>query len=178
MIGEIEKAGSCLIMAHGETLKGTVLKVMKHLTKAGYSGIYISINVPHQTIDSLLKKEGIDTQNMFYIDCITALVHKMHHKKAGNVLYADHPLELKEDGTVMNEITQYLISVPGKKFVIIDTLRTLLLYNEPRIVSDFTKLLIMKTNEVDAKLITFTRKEHDEEFIKDISYRFDKTIEV
>ncbi len=178
MLNKIKKSETILVLVHSHGLKKIVSKIMGYLIKNKFSGIYISINVPHKTIDKLLKKEGLKTDKVIYIDCITATSHVIPTQKEDNVIFADHPSDLRHDGRIMNEISQFLISVPGKKYVVIDTLRTMLIYNEPAIVSEFTDRLIEVTKDSNSKLIVLTRKEDDEELIREISYRFDEIIDI
>jgi len=174
----LKNANSLLMITHGSKIHHAVIDILKIVIKEGSRGVYISINKPHKTIDENLTHEKINTKNIFYIDCITALAHHVPHERGGRVLYADHPSDLTTRGVVPMAINQFVLSVPGKKFILIDALRTLFLYNEPDVVARFVGLLIEKYAKLNTKIIVLTRAEDETTLIDDISYLFDEVLEL
>lgn len=167
-----------LVVTHAWSMHDTMLDIVESLTKDGFSGIYISINRPHVSVLESLGRRGVGDEKLYFIDCVTSSVHHITHFKGDRVLYADTPRDLDKDGTISRAIEHYVSSVPGKKFVLIDALRTMLLYNEEVVVVDFIKNLLRRLSEYDMKLVVLTRREHDEELIRDLSGFFDSHIEV
>ena len=68
--------------------------------------------------------------------------------------------------------------VPGKKFVIVDSLVTMLLHNEVDAVERFARSIANKANENDAELAVMFTKDEEKDLLKKIIPFFDKVIEV
>jgi hypothetical protein len=78
----------------------------------------------------------------------------------------------------MDAVDKFAYSVPENKFLIVDALRTILLYHEPAIVSDLVHALIGGLQDINIKFVVLTGSEEDEELIKRISYSFDAVIDL
>lgn len=177
-VGDIILAQNALIVTHPWDMHDTTLNVVETLTKKGFSGVYITLNRPHISVLESLEKKGISKDNIYFIDCVTSSIHHITHFKGERVLYADSPRDLGKDGTILRAIEHYVSSVPGKKFVLIDALRTMLLYNDEAVVVDFVSGLVEKLSGYGVKLVILTRKDHDKELIEDLSGLFDFYFEV
>jgi len=172
------KSSSSLVVTHAWSMHDTCLDIVGTLTKKGFSGIYISLNRPHVSVLESLEEKGVDGENVYFIDCVTSSVHHITHFKDDRVLYADSPRDLGKDGVILRAVEHYVSSVSGEKFVLIDALRTMLLYNEEASVVSFIKELLYRLSDYGVKLIVLTRSEHDKGLIRDLSDLFDFYTEV
>lgn len=171
-------AQNSLVVTHAWSMHDTTLNVVETLTKNGFSGIYVTLNRPHVSVLESFRKKGINDEKVYFIDCVTSSVHHITHFKEARVLYADSPRDLGKDGVISRAVEYYIASVPGKKFVLIDALRTMLLYNEEAIVVDFIKDLVERLSAYGVKLVVLTRKGQDKELIADLSGFFDFYFEI
>ncbi|MFH0859886.1 MAG: hypothetical protein V1921_01665 [Candidatus Altiarchaeota archaeon] len=169
---------TCFIITEPDKLRLALTKAVDVLLREGYRCLYISLNEPHSSVEAMFSKAGIRSDRLYFIDCITAISHKIPHKKAENVEYAENPSHLTAEGKVIRSINQFLASVPGKKMIVIDALRTVLLYNEPALVEKFISEVIENSGEYGAKLVVFTRKDDDQKIVRDISFKFDCIVEI
>jgi hypothetical protein len=173
----LDVTDSILLVVDGGMLHDYVVDVIKNVLSRDLYGIYVSLNKPHTTVESMLLRAGIDTKRIYFIDCVTKLAHKTLTKWDEHVIYAQGPHDLKSDGTIPAAINKFVYSAPGEKFLIIDALRTLFIYNEPDVVSAFIHSTLALTAAHDVKMIVLTRK-GDKEFIKLVSKAFDEILEI
>jgi len=174
----LESLDKVLIIAPDDFLVDTMISVVRNLSKKHY-GIYISLNKPHTTINQILEKNGIKTEKIYFVDCITAVVHKTIEKdKTKRVLFASHPSDIRKGGTIPESIDKFIKAIPNEKFILVDALRTLLIHNEPKHVSEFIHNLARISKEFKTKIVVLTRKDHDEELIERISPIFDEVVRI
>jgi len=111
------------------------------LVQEGQSGVYVTFNRPWETLDRALKKEGIDTTRVFYIDLATqAQAGAAGAARSERYLLLPSPKSLTELGISLSEV---LNSTPVEKgkFVLLDSLTTLLVYHEIPVVEQFAHFL-------------------------------------
>ncbi len=153
---------STLIIISVENLQKEVNGIVKTFNKM--PGIYVSLNKTHESIENLLKKEKINTNKLFFIDCVTS------EQKRDDVLHIS-PREL---GKLSSAISTFIKDIPGKKFLLIDALSTLLIYNDENKVARFVKETIEFAAEKDVEVIALSPKTKGEELLNKIFNFFDK----
>lgn len=103
-----------------------------------YSRIcYINTNTIHEVLVKNLSKNGIDTDNIFFIDCITKS-SSQGQADEDNCIFVDAPNSLTE---ISRHVTRFLSE---KKFdcYLFDSLSTLLIYDKSPAVIKFVHFLI------------------------------------
>jgi len=153
---------SQLIITPVENLQKEVNEVVK--TFSANPGIYVSLNKTHESIENILKKEKININKLFFIDCVTS------EQKRDDILHIS-PREL---GKLSSAISTFIKDIPGKKFLIIDALSTLLIYNDENKVARFVKETIEYASEKDVEVIALSPKTKGEELLNKIFNFFDK----
>jgi archaellum biogenesis ATPase FlaH len=171
----LEASDSILIVSESHLLHQAITIVAKRLLNMDRYGIYLSLNKPHKSIMSMLGHASVDTKRMFFVDCVTALTRAALTKKDERVIYAASPEGIEVGGAIPKAILEFVHAVPGEKFLIIDTLRTLLIYNEPAAVSDFIHCLLSLTAAHELKIVVLTRAD-DARFNDLISKAFNEVI--
>jgi len=162
-------AFNLLLIVPAEKLQQNINQALGFLTKE--NGLYISLNKPYVSIKDELKKQGIKTDNIFFIDCITDSVSEP--KKQENVLFIQSPSDLTGLSLAVGKLIK---SAKSENFLLIDSLRTLLIYNEANTVSSFVRTVAEESANSKFKTVIFTTK--DGELFKKISPFFDKCLEV
>jgi archaellum biogenesis ATPase FlaH len=153
---------STLIIISVENLQKEVNDIVKTFNKM--PGIYVSLNKTHESIENILKSNKINTNKLFFIDCVTS------EQKRDDVLHIS-PREL---GKLSSAISTFIKDIPGKKFLIIDALSTLLIYNDENKVARFVKETIEYASEKDVEVIALSPKTKGEELLNKIFNFFDK----
>ena len=129
---------------------------------------YITINQPYVSIVELLEKNGIKTENIFFIDPITPEREQRPHK---NCIFVSSPAALTELGV---SITTLLYT---KKFdcFILDSLNTLMVYNKEWEVLRFLHTFVTKLKTKNCMaIITCLEAEKESEVVKNLAMFIDK----
>ena len=142
-----------------------------------FAGIYITINKPYNTLIKYLKENGIDTKNIFFIDAISRVVGGTI-KMTKDCLYIPSPTQLTDLAIAM---TQALESMKHKenKFIFLDSLSTLLIYNSFEVTSKFVHFIITRLRVFGlVGLIISIEKQIDERMLNILIEMCDKVVEV
>jgi len=153
---------STLIILPVENLQNEINSIARKYS--GTPGIYISLNKPHSSIEKLLEKDGVNTKKLFFIDCVTA------EQKRDDVMHV-HPTDLKK---LAAAIGAFIKDIPGKKFLLLDALSTLLIYNDENKVAQFVKEVTEYAAEKDVEVIALSPKTKGEELLNKIFNFFDE----
>jgi archaellum biogenesis ATPase FlaH len=105
----------------------------------GRTGVYVSASRPYRFMLKEMQKRGINPDNLLFIDCISRMAGE---QPRGKCLYVENP-------SALGEISLHIASILDKiesneKFLIMDSLSTLLIYNSANSIKDFLTFLINK----------------------------------
>lgn len=144
----------------------TNLSIIRHLTEEQNApGVYVTLNKPFETMFNILKKAGIDSRLIIFIDAVTKIAGGNVQKK-GNCLFIGSPEKLSDISIAMDQAVR---AFPKKKFVFFDSLSVLLLYNHAHTVARFIHFLSTKMRVWHVKgIIISLKKKEDEELIKEL----------
>ncbi|PIN86416.1 hypothetical protein COV19_05020 [Candidatus Woesearchaeota archaeon CG10_big_fil_rev_8_21_14_0_10_44_13] len=140
----------------------TNLALVKHLTEEeNIPGVYVTLNKPYKTMDSLFKRSGIDTGMMIFIDAVTK-TSGGDIEKTDKCLFIGNPENLSDISVAMDQAVMALLS--KEKFVFFDSLNTLLLFNSLSTVARFVHFLAgkMRLWAVKGIIISLEKKAHKE----------------
>ena len=153
---------SLLIITPVEKLQEKVNETVRSFK--GIPGIYVSLNKTQKSIENILKKSGINTNNLFFIDCFTS------EKTKEDVLHiAPDRLDLLESA-----VSAFMKNIKGKEFIIIDELSTLLIYNNENKVAEFVEKITECASQHDTEVVALSPKTKGEELLNKIFNFFDK----
>lgn len=172
---ELRNHYSLLLISPIEELQDNINIIIEFFAKKkGFPGIYISFNRPQRGIKKSLEDAGVPVDKIFFIDCISkSLLGEMEEIK--NVLHIYRPTNL----TVLNmAIDKFVEEIPGEKYLIIDALTTLFIYNKEKDVIEFIRSQIEKASKEKVKLIALIPKTKGEELTDKISVFFEKVIKL
>lgn len=150
---------SKLILTSVEELQLSITKSIN----PSIPGIYVSLNKTQKSMEKILNQYKIDTQKLFFIDCVTA------EKSKDDVLHiAPDQLEL-----LITAIESFIKDIDGEKYLIIDALSTLLIYNSENRVAEFAKEITRFASDNDVEVLAFSPKTKGEELLNKIFNFFD-----
>lgn len=152
-------------------------EMVTHFTRAENAlCVYVTVAKPSQTVDRAFTEAGAKTENIFYIDCATALTG-VSVKRAGNVVYLK-PSDLTDITISLDDVVDEL--PPDREGILMfDTLSTLMVYNEADTVSRFAHALMANIRQWPIKAVVFTIDEETDEVIKSRLTQFsDQTITI
>jgi hypothetical protein len=127
-------------------------------------GIYVSLNKTQKSREEIFKKSKINTKKLFFIDGVTS------EKTRDDVLHiAPDRLDLLDSA-----ISAFMEGIKGEKFLVIDALSTLLIFNNEDSVAKFVKKMTEYASEKDVQIVALSPKTKGEELLTKIFNFFDK----
>lgn len=152
------------------------LKVL--IGKKGMCGAYVTFNRPYSTLKAAIGGMGLDLSKLFFIDLITESAGGTAEKASGDrCFYVSSPKNLTELSILME---QAMLRLPReKRFVFIDSISTMLIYNDSDTVLRFIHSLTGKMRLLGiAGIIFLLEKESDEKFKAQVAQFCDKVITI
>ncbi|MFH1391444.1 MAG: hypothetical protein ABIH20_03995 [Candidatus Diapherotrites archaeon] len=146
--------------------------VIQKYSKSDVQVVFLSLNTGYAKIVQDLQKEKLVSDNIFFIDMIS-IERNLDPKKASNVVYLESPTDLTE---AMLQVVKKL-DEKSRTILVLDSISTLLIYNDKSSIEKFVHTLIGKinANKSSALLLTSDAKQ-SEEITKTISQFVDFTI--
>ena len=168
---EIKENNSVLLVIPSEYYNDVLMKTVKQI--ADEKICYITINKGYSALTLLLKKNKVNLNNFFFIDSITKTVKAI--KDAKDCKYVTSPNALSELGiTISKSVQNY-----KPKFILLDSLSTLLIYHNDNIVTKFAQGLINKFETTESKLIfTITTKDKTTNLFKNLQMFINKVVDL
>lgn len=163
-----------VVSSSANYLKNNLELLKIFLNEKKLSGIYINVSRGYDSISEMMISNGIDISHLFFIDCVTTGSGFKPIKK-NSVLYVSSPSDLTEISIALDQLIQ---AIPNEeRFLFLDSLSALLIYNSPNITSKFAHFLTVKLRQwkICGILITL-EKETDEKLLSLLSQFADKII--
>ncbi len=147
-----------------------IVGIIKRAGK-GKKVIYLTTTKPYSQLSGMLRDAGIKAENIFFIDCVSRSVGEKA-LNAPNCIFLENPRNLTAISIAINESVKKL---PGKKLLIMDSLSTMLLYNDHVTMGRFSNFVInrMRALDVDTVLSAFAADSNNET-VKQISSLVDE----
>ena len=152
----------------------TSLESVAFLSDKNDNGIIVSANRPYSNLMKVYKDKNIDTSKIFIIDLISKSQGAV--VDAENVKYLDNVSALTNISLAINDCIE---SLPGKKFIFIDSITTMLIHNEPYVFARFIHSILtrMRTNDVEGLIISLEERTN-REVRAEIAQLCDKVIKI
>lgn len=166
-----------LVVVDPKAYNNASVAIVKHLTaNKKIPGVYVSVNKPFKILNEHFKKEGVKTELMIFIDAITSLADE-NLEENEHCYYLESPENLSD---ISIAISQAIEAIDHKeKFIIIDSLSTLLIYNNIESITKFVHFIIGKMRSWDVIGIILSLKKRGEAgLIAEIGQFCDMTIEL
>jgi KaiC/GvpD/RAD55 family RecA-like ATPase len=118
--------------------QGAVVDLLRYFQAKTPRGIYVSLNKPFAVLTKAFEKAGLSTQSLFFVDAITN-VSSAQEDSTADCLGSGIGLSNLCIG-ISNAINRF----SEEKFLFVDSLSTLLIYNDAKAVAKFAHLLTEK----------------------------------
>ncbi len=132
----------------------TSIDILRYMLGGGMTGIYVTINKPATSVQACLVKSNVPSGKVYFVDCVSKLV-KADTKKIENTVFVD-PQNLTGIALAINEMIN---AIKGEKFLYLDSLSTLLIYNSTGSVEKFSHFITSKIRLLNLKGIILTLEE-------------------
>jgi KaiC/GvpD/RAD55 family RecA-like ATPase len=166
---ELEHNELILIIVPNEKVDEVNMDILEHFVKEKEAiCIYTTFTKPYKVILKNLKKNAIDSNKIFFIDCATPVSGPTEISGTNKVIFCQ-PQSLTN---LSIAVTTALQNMPQSKnrILILDTITTLMLYNDKNDVIKFIHHLCGQIRKYGVKSLIFTLdEESDEKIIAEIS---------
>lgn len=136
------------------------------------SGLYITVSRPYSALVGNLKSKGINVDKLFFIDLITKTAGCAPEREK-NCLFISSPENLTDLGIAIDEAIN---ADSTKKFLFLDTVSSLLLYNSAGTVKNFEEFITIRMRRGSLKGILISLDKDEKEIIAFLSHFCDKFI--
>jgi KaiC/GvpD/RAD55 family RecA-like ATPase len=164
-----------LIITSGERYLEAQQALLRLLiNKKKMNGVYITFTRPYKTLKLELESQGINYSKLFFIDMVTEDTG-VEQEKEKNCYYVSSPNNLNELAILLE---QALTKLPKEnRFIFLDSLSTMLIYNETDTVLRFIHALTGKMRLWNVTgVIVFLEKESNGKILSQLSQFCDKVI--
>lgn len=164
-----------LFITKGEDYFNTIIEVLKKKIVNETAGIYVSLNRPYNSLLDIFKKEGIDSEKIIFIDCVTKMVSNEAVNNVENVIFINTPQDLNKLSVAISKTVNAVEYT--NKILFVDALRTLLIYNSQKTVSKFIYSLINRMRLLNINIIMLSiENELDSDIMNLLTQSVDKVI--
>lgn len=145
--------------------------------KFGYSGLYITIQRPHTNLMKQFEKRDIDAKKIYFIDAASSAAEETG-KQTKNCMYV--PKELNIDDLTRATYKMLPGIKGGKKFLFLDSITTLMLYQPLSETLRFAEFLTrtLRKSDLSAIIMNVGKELAQERFIRDIVFQCDEIITI
>lgn len=180
---KIESPKITLILVDQKNYKKLLVNLLKVLVnEENAPGIFITFNYPYSFLRNLFDEENINTKNLYFIDCIsqTMFVEKVSVSYSEvltteECIFLRSPTHLSELAIIVYELLSS-IKNPQKKFVILDSLHAMSIYNSKDRVVKFTHFLLNKLRIF--RMTGFISLSLKNEVLEEVSDFFDEILKI
>ncbi len=152
-LSQLKEGQIILLETSAENSFNATCIAIEILTKKEFAGIILSSAKPCNTLIESFTKKKISTKKLFILDCVHG--SKEINPDFKNVLHLSGASDLTSISIAINEA---ILSIPGKKFLLIDSIAIMLIYNKQEIFAKFMYSILAKlqTNKINGILISVT----------------------
>ncbi|MEK6958153.1 MAG: ATPase domain-containing protein [archaeon] len=173
---ELEAPFTAFVLTEPKEFSQIRAGIMRRFGLADSMCIYITFNTGFGKLESGFARENINTENIRFVDLISKTAGSRLEKKK-NVSYLDGPSDLTElillAEKLLNEAEQ------KKSFIILDSVSTMLVYNDSSTIEKFLHALLEKINGFGATAILLSSDlTGHEEITSTISQFVDKMVKI
>lgn len=144
-------------------------EIFSLISKTGGYWIYVTVNKPFSAIRDSFIRRKIDISGIFFID----MASSSGAKKDTNCLYLGDPHDLT---SVSIAIDQAIGSMKGEKFIVFDSVNTLLNYNNESVVIRFMHAMTARMRAEQARAVILTVGNMNEKMSSQLTQFCDKSI--
>lgn len=153
------------------------IESIKILQSLGYEGVYITLSKDYVELSQLFREKGVDMGRLAFIDGVSQM-YGIGAVDSPNVKYISGPISL--DGIVA-AITDIVPAMKAeKKFVFLDSITTVLLYNSLERTLKFSEFLTtsLKRLNVAGVMVSVSKGFANDNLIKELSKMSNEIIKI
>jgi archaellum biogenesis ATPase FlaH len=164
----------CIILTEKPSDYGMLTpRLVKYFVNKGMKGVYVTVNKNTADLLDAFRAENIRINNILFIDAVAGLtgVGKIEGESFN---YVDSPKDIVGLSILIEKAVASIGE--GKKFIIVDSVSTLFVYNKERVVERFIHSLSGKIRAWKAKGVFILAEATSEEIVNVLSQFCDRDI--
>jgi KaiC/GvpD/RAD55 family RecA-like ATPase len=144
------------------------VEALKTLQDLGYEGVYITLSKDYVELSKMFREKGIDMGRLAFIDGVSQM-YGIGAVDSPNVKYISGPISL--DGIVAAITDIIPVMKSEKKFVFLDSITTVLLYNSLERTLQFSEFLTssLKRLDVAGVMVSVSKGFANDNLIKELT---------
>jgi KaiC/GvpD/RAD55 family RecA-like ATPase len=153
------------------------IEALKILQELGYEGVYITLSKDYIELSKIFRERGLDMGRLAFIDGVSQM-YGIGAVDAPNVKYISGPISL--DGIVA-AVTDVIPTMKSeKKFVFLDSITAVLLYNSLERTLKFSEFLTvsLKRLEVAGVMVSVSKGFANDNLIKELAKLSNEVIKI
>lgn len=152
----------------------TAIKVLQEM---GYEGVYITLSKDYIELSKIFRERGIDMGKIAFIDGISQM-YGVSEVASPNVTYVSGPLSIDALSQAVTKRVETMTA--EKKFVFLDSITTILLYNSLEKTIEFSNFITdsFKKMKVVGIVVSISRGFTNEKLIEELKKVSNQTIEL
>ncbi len=127
----------------------------------GLSSIYITSTIPSHSITNVLTILEINQDDVYFVDCISHIMMGTA-KQSEHVYFVESPTMLEN---IMLKVEFLMRSIEGNKLVLLDSINSLAIHNNTKILSEFLHILVNNLRAKEAYTLILSVEEQSSEAI-------------
>lgn len=153
------------------------IEALKILQALGYEGVYITLSKDYTELLNIFRAQGIDMGRLAFIDGVSQM-YGIGAVDSPNVKYISGPISL--DGLVAAITDIIPVMKAEKKFVFLDSITTVLLYNSLERTLKFSEFLTtsLKRLEVAGVMVSVSKGFANDALIKELTKMSNEVIKL
>jgi len=172
-LSELPETYSVLLETDRENHELVVQNLVKIFQKENTAGIFVTVNKSAEDLLKIMKETGAKTENISIVDVVSKKQSTPSTTSKG-VTCVDSPQDLNE---IEAQVTDFAEAMEkAKKFFVLDSVSTLLIYNAEKNVEKFVHGLGERLRSMEFKAVFMIMKETKPEVLSVLSQFADKVI--
>ncbi|MFA6048474.1 MAG: ATPase domain-containing protein [Candidatus Micrarchaeia archaeon] len=174
-----EQGSVIMVEVPTEAYFGSNADSVRQLVQDGFEGVYVSFQRPYNNVVLLFQQQGIDTKKLVIVDAASACGNEKG-KKTGQCVPVSSKMDVDE---IVRAIYTSLAALKSKKrFVFIDSITTIALYQPLSETLRFSEFLVRTVKQREGGVSTSTivfnvaKDLAQKQFIRDVALRADEVI--
>lgn len=172
----VKEGSQIMLIETSEDMQSVRKEIVLSLVNNYFSGVYFTTNMPAEPLQQDLKNADIDTNKMQFIDSITKESIGNHTEDTKNITFVESPTQLSDLNILIERSLSRVQAT--KKFVIIDSITTLLIYNQEKTVEKLIHRVVEKNRLKNILTVILVTQSTNKELIQCIAQFCDKSITV
>jgi KaiC/GvpD/RAD55 family RecA-like ATPase len=153
------------------------IEAIKILQELGYEGVYVTLSKDYMDLSKIFRKKGIDMGRLAFVDGVSQM-YGIGAVDSPNVHYVSGPISLDGIVTAITDIIPVMKS--KKRFVFLDSITTVLLYNSLERTIKFSEFLTrsLKRLEVAGVMVSVSKGFANDNLLKELTKMSNEVIKL